>query len=248
MISTFNRLLFCFYYFVLGAFAVIESSKLSFETMLIEFDEVEARILGCLIEKENTTPDYYPLTLNALMNACNQRSNRNPVVDYDEGIVEIGLESLQRKDVVYLFYGAGSRTPKYKHLLPKVLEMEFPETAIICVLLLRGAQTLGELNQRTSRIYEFSGLDEVGRTIESLVNRDEPLVVRLPKQPGQKDGRVMHLLSGEIDLENISFETASSGGTGTKNRIAELEKKVEFLEREFEGFRSEFKEFKKQFE
>ncbi len=232
----------------LGAFAGNRFSELFFEAMLIEFDEVEARILGCLIEKENTTPDYYPLTLNALMNACNQKSNRNPVVDYDEVTVEKGLESLQRKDVVYLFYGAGSRTPKYKHLLPKVLEMELPETAIICVLLLRGAQTLGELNQRTSRIYQFSGLDEVSQTIESLVKRDEPLVFRLPKQPGQKDGRVMHLLSGEIDLENIAFEPASSSGTGTKNRIGELEQKVESLEREFESFRGEFEEFKKQFE
>ena len=125
--------------------------------MFIELSELEARIAGCLIEKENTTPDYYPLTLNALVNACNQKSNRNPVTNYDEHAVEQGLESLQRKDVVYLFYGSGSRLPKYKHLLPKLLELDLPQTAIMCVLLLRGSQTLGELNQRTSRIYQFSG-------------------------------------------------------------------------------------------
>lgn len=216
--------------------------------MLIEFDETEARILGCLIEKENTTPDYYPLTLNALMNACNQKSNRNPVVEYDEATVEKGLASLQRKDVVYLFYGAGSRTPKYKHLLPKVLDLELPETAIICVLLLRSAQTLGELNQRTSRIYEFSGLDEVSKTIDSLVQRDEPLVMRLPRQPGQKDGRVMHLLAGEIDFESFSFEPVISNAAGSKARIDEIEQKVDSLVTELESFRSEFAEFKKQFE
>ena len=217
--------------------------------MPIEFNEIEARILGCLIEKENTTPDYYPLTLNALTNACNQKSNRNPVVDYDEQTVEQGLESLLRKDIVYLFYGAGSRTPKYKHLLPKVLELGHPETAIICVLLLRGAQTLGELNQRTARIYKFSGLDEVNQTIESLINRDEPLVIRLPRQPGQKDGRVAHLLSGEIDLESTSFERkGSKNDTSSKNRVDELEQKVNFLKNELANFRDEFEEFKKQFE
>ena len=216
--------------------------------MLIEFNEIEARILGCLVEKENTTPDYYPLTLNALTNACNQKSNRNPVVEYDEQTVEQGIESLLKKDVAYLFYGAGSRTPKYKHLLPKVLELEHPETAIICVLLLRGAQTLGELNQRTSRIYSFSGLDEVNQTIESLNNRDEPLVMRLPKQPGQKDGRVMHQLCGEIDIENFVFETSATSESSAKARIDKLEQKVDSVEKELASFRDEFDEFKKQFE
>ncbi len=215
--------------------------------MTIEFSEIEARILGCLIEKENTTPDYYPLTLNALVNACNQKSNRNPVVDYDESTVAVSLESLQKKDIVYIFYGAGSRTPKYKHLLPKVLDLEIAETAVICVLMLRGPQTLGELNQRTNRIYDFSGLDEINQTIESLTSRDEPLVLRLPKQPGQKDGRVCHLLSGEVDVESMSFETPSNVG-GSKNRISELEERVSTLENDLDSFRSGFEEFKKQFE
>ncbi len=215
--------------------------------MLIEFNEIEARILGCLIEKENTTPDYYPLTLNALVSACNQKSNRNPVVNYDEATVAASLESLQKKDIVYIFYGAGSRTPKYKHLLPKVLDLEIAETAIICVLMLRGAQTIGELNQRTNRIYDFSGLDEINQTIESLTSRDEPLVLRLPKQPGQKDGRVCHLLSGEVDVESMSFETPPNVG-GSKNRISDLEERVSTLENDLDSFRSGFEEFKKQFE
>jgi len=216
--------------------------------MSLELNEIEARIIGCLIEKENTTPDYYPLTLNALTNACNQKSNRNPVVEYDEQTVQQALDSLLAKDIVYLFYGSGSRTPKYKHLLPKVLELEHPETAVICVLLLRGAQTLGEINQRTSRLYEFSGLDEVHQTVDGLIKREEPLIVPLPKQSGQKEARVMHLVSGEVDFDAIEFEPMKKSSSSGSNRIVELEQKVETLESELGSFREEFGEFKKQFE
>jgi len=212
--------------------------------MFIELNEIEARIVGCLIEKENTTPDYYPLTLNALINAFNQKSNRNPVVSYEEETVEQGLESLQRKDVVYLFYGSGSRTPKYKHLLPKLLELDHPETAIMCVLLLRGAQTLGELNQRTNRLYEFSGLDEINQAVESMIRREEPLVFKLPKQPGQKEGRIAHLLCGDIDVESFVYEVPKS----TRTSNTELAQRVEKLESELDSIRNEFQEFKKQFE
>ncbi|NNE99184.1 MAG: DUF480 domain-containing protein [Pyrinomonadaceae bacterium] len=216
--------------------------------MSLDLNETEARIIGCLIEKENTTPDYYPLTLNALTNACNQKSNRNPVVDYDEQVVQQTLESLLSKDFVYLFYGSGSRTPKYKHLLPTVLDLDHPSTAIICVLLLRGAQTLGELNQRTSRIYQFSGLDEVHKTVDELMKRDEPLIVALPKQPGQKEARFAHLLSGEVDMESVSFEPAVKSLGQSSSRIGELEQKVGSLETELNSFREEFDEFRKQFE
>ena len=216
--------------------------------MSLELNEIEARIIGCLIEKEHTTPDYYPLTLNALTNACNQKSNRNPVVDYDEQTAQQTLDSLLAKDFVYLFYGSGSRTPKYKHLLPKVLELDHPETAIICVLLLRGAQTLGELNQRTSRIYQFDGLDEVNQTVDALAKREEPLIVAIPKQPGQKEARFAHLLSGEVDFESVSFEPARKTSSGGSKRIEELEQKVASLETELGSFRDEFQEFKKQFE
>lgn len=216
--------------------------------MSLELNDIEARIVGCLVEKENTTPDYYPLTLNALTNACNQKSNRNPVVDYDEQTVEQALDSLLSKDIVYLFYGSGSRTPKYKHLLPKVLELDHPETAVICVLLLRGAQTLGEINQRTSRIYQFDGLDEVHQTVDALIKREEPLIVPLPKQPGQKEARVAHLVSGEVDFDAVSFEPATRKTSAGSQRIEELEHKVESLESELGSFRAEFEEFKKQFD
>lgn len=216
--------------------------------MSLELNEIEARIIGCLIEKENTTPDYYPLTLNALTNACNQKSNRNPVVDYDEQTVQQAIDSLLSKDFVYLFYGSGSRTPKYKHLLSKVLELDHSETAVICVLLLRGAQTLGELNQRTSRIYEFSGLDEVHQTVDGLTKREEPLLIPIPKQPGQKEARFAHLLSGDVDFEAVSSEIPTRSSAAGNSRIGELEEKIAELESELGSFRDEFEEFKKQFE
>ena len=217
--------------------------------MFIELNEIEARIVGCLIEKENTTPDYYPLTLNALTNACNQKSNRNPVVSYDEATVEEGLDSLLSADIVYLFYGSGSRTPKYKHLLPKVLRLSHPETAVICVLLLRGAQTLGELNQRTSRIYEFSGLDAVSETVDSLLSREEPLILKLPKQPGQKEARFAHLLSGEIDIDTVAPQSGVvTAGGNTKSRLEEMEERVLSLETELETLKNTFEEFRNQFE
>src|SRR5215210_179386 len=160
--------------------------------------EIEARILGSLIEKQLTTPEYYPLTLNALVNACNQKNNREPVVSYDEHAVSTAMEALRDRNLVYVFYGSTSRVPKYKHMLPDVYELEPSETAVICVLLLRGAQTLGELRERTGRLYEFRGLGDVNETLDALMKRDEPLVVKLERQPGQKEARFAHLLSGEV--------------------------------------------------
>ena len=144
--------------------------------------EVEARVVGCLVEKQLTTPEYYPLTLNALIAACNQKTNREPVVNYDERTVENALDSLREKNLVYVFYGSSSRVPKYKHMLPSVYELDERETAVISVLMLRGAQTIGELNQRTGRLYEFSGLNEISDTLEGLMKKDEPLVIKLERQ------------------------------------------------------------------
>jgi uncharacterized protein YceH (UPF0502 family) len=215
--------------------------------MKLELNEVECRVLGCLIEKENTTPDYYPLTLNALTNACNQKSNRNPVVSYTEEWVETALDSLREKNIVYVNY-TGSRVAKYKHITGKYFDIELPEIAILCVLLLRGSQTLGEFNQRTSRIYAFSDLDDVNQTVEALMSRDEPLVFKLPKQAGQKEVRYVHLLSGEIDLENLPETPQPPGLTAKNERIENLEEKVANLEKELSEMREEFVEFKKQFE
>ena len=210
-------------------------------------DEIEARIVGCLIEKEATTPDYYPLTLNALMAACNQKSNRFPVVEYDEQTINKTLEKLRDKNIVYVFYGSTSRVPKYKHILPKLLEIDRHEVAILCVLMLRGFQTIGELRERTQRIYEFESLEEVHQTLDELMKRETPLVVELPKQAGQKERRFAHLLSGEISaeaLEHVAFTPTQA----KQEQIAKLEAEVEELKTDFAKLRAEFEEFKKQFD
>ncbi|CAN5669528.1 YceH family protein [soil metagenome] len=210
-------------------------------------NEIEARIVGCLVEKQLTTPEYYPLTLNALIAACNQKTNREPVTNYDETTVERALDVLRDKNLVYVFYGSSSRVPKYKHMLPSVYEFDERETAIVSVLMLRGAQTVGELNQRTGRLYEFSGLNEISETLDGLAKREEPIVVKLERQPGQKEARYAHLLSGAIDIESYIRESANAQ-LPRADRIGELERKLENLRNEFNLFRESFEEFKKQFE
>ena len=216
-----------------------------------QLSEVEVRVLGSLVEKQLTTPEYYPLTLNALIAACNQKSNRDPVVSYDENTVSRALESLRDKNLVYVFYGSGSRVVKYKHMLPNVYELEPAEVAVIAVLMLRGPQTLGELRERTGRMHEFSGLSEVQETLDSLARRDEPLVARLERQPGQKDARFAHLLSGEIELDSLAAAHASHQnfrGSSESSRIEALEKEIADLRGEVERLNKMFEEFKSQFE
>lgn len=215
--------------------------------MDILLNEIEARVVGCLIEKEATTPEYYPLTLNALVAACNQKSNRFPVVEYDEKTVQQALDDLREKNIVYVFYGSNSRVPKYKHILPKLLEIDRHEVAVICVLLLRGFQTIGELRERTQRIYEFESLNEVHQTLDELMKRDEPLIIELPKQPGQKEARYGHLLSGEISAEAMA-STVFTPTQAKQDQIAKLEAEIEELKTNFAALRNEFEEFKKQFE
>ena len=210
--------------------------------------ETEARVTGALIEKELTTPEYYPLTLNALVAACNQKTNREPVVAYTEATVQKTLDDLREKNLAYVFYGSTSRVPKYKHILDKVLELERSEIAVVCVLLLRGAQTLGELRERSHRLYEFSGLGEVNETLDNLMRRDEPLVVKLERQPGQKEVRYAHLLSGEIDIAAYAKESADSGAKPGNDRVAKLEEELDRLRGEFDLFRQSVEEFKKQFD
>jgi uncharacterized protein YceH (UPF0502 family) len=209
--------------------------------------EVEARVVGALIEKQLTTPEYYPLTLNALVAACNQKSNREPVVSYSEETVQKALDNLREKNVVYVFYGSTSRVPKYKHMLPKAFELDERETAVMCVMLLRGAQTLGELRERTGRLYEFSGLGEVQEALDSLTRRDEPLVIKLERQAGQKEARYAHLLSGEVINIPMAEKSVSSHQAGNE-RIEKLEQELENLRSEFNLFRESFEEFKRQFD
>lgn len=204
--------------------------------------DIETRVLGSLIEKQVTTPEYYPLTLNALTLACNQKNNRNPVTSYAENQVADALESLREKNLAYVFYGSTSRVPKYKHVMPEVMHLSHPELALMCVLMLRGAQTLGELRGNAGRLHDFSSLEDVEETLNGLISHEpEPLVVRVPRQPGQKDGRFAHLLSGEIDFEAI-VETERPA------RRAGLEERVESLAAEVERLKEQFEEFRKQFE
>ena len=209
--------------------------------------EIETRVLGSLIEKQVTTPEYYPLTLNALTLACNQKNNRHPVTSYTENQVSDALESLREKNLTYVFYGSTSRVPKYKHVMPEVMRLNRAETAVMCVLMLRGAQTLGELRGNASRLHEFSSLEEVEQTLNGLISRDEePFVARLPRQPGQKEGRFAHLLSGEIDVEALA--AAETERTPVPRRSSALEEKVDALAAEVEKLKEQFEQFRKQFE
>ena len=210
--------------------------------------EIETRVLGSLIEKQVTTPEYYPLTLNALTLACNQKNNRHPITSYNENQVSAALESLREKNLTYVFYGSTSRVPKYKHVMPEVMHLNHAEMALMCVLMLRGAQTLGELRGNASRLHEFSSLEEVEQTLNGLISRDEePLVARLPRQPGQKEGRFAHLLSGEIDVEALAAAETERAPT-TRRSSSALEEKVDALAAEVEKLKEQFEQFKKQFE
>lgn len=210
--------------------------------------DIETRVLGSLIEKQVTTPEYYPLTLNALMLACNQKNNRYPVTSYSEHQVADALESLREKNLTYVFYGSTSRVPKYKHVMPEVMHLSHPEVALMCVLMLRGAQTLGELRGHGGRLHEFSSLEEVEETLNKLITRDpDPLVARLPRQPGQKEGRFGHLLSGEINLETLAIEGERAPSVNSSRRSG-LEQKVEELAAEVQQLKEQFEQFKRQFE
>jgi len=210
------------------------------------------RVLGSLAEKQVTTPDYYPLTMNALVHACNQISNRDPVVQYDERTVNEAVDSLRLKNLVYIFYGAESRVPKYKHMMREVLGLAPPELAALCVLMLRGPQTVGEVRGRTGRLHEFADLREVEEALDGLAHRDEPLVTKLPRQAGRKEARYAHLLSGqpivEDEAEAHAAPAAPRARGGESERVARLEAEVERLSGELAEMRRQFEEFRKQFE
>ncbi len=216
--------------------------------MSIILNETEARVLGSLAEKQLTTPEYYPLTLNALTAACNQKSNRDPVMSLDETAILAAIDNLRDKNLVYLFYGSGSRTVKYKHMLNGVFELEASGVAVITLLLLRGPQTIGELRGRSDRLYEFSDLNEVQETLDSLARRDDPLVVKLERMPGQKEARYAHLLSGKPDTTALPAPANQPSAKESKDRIHALENEVESLRAEVASLRATLDEFKKQFD
>ncbi len=217
-------------------------------------NEVELRVLGSLVEKQITTPEYYPLTLNALTLACNQKNNRNPVTSYDETTVSLALETLRTKNLSYVFHGSTSRVPKYKHVMPEIFHLNPPELALMCSLVLRGPQTVGELRGSSARLFDFSSLEEVEQTLEGLINKEpEPLVVRLPRQPGQKEARVVHLIGGDIDVEQLAAQVEVPRTSGiakhdAAERIMQLEQQVENLNARMDELRQQFQEFRKQFD
>lgn len=210
------------------------------------------RVLGALVEKQVTTPEYYPLTLNALTLACNQKNNRNPVTSYSENEVAQALETLREKNLTYVFHGSTSRVPKYKHVMPEVMHLSPPETAVMCVLMLRGPQTIGELRGHGARLHTFTSLEEVDGTVNALISHDpDPMVVRLPRQPGQKEARFAHLLSGAPAEEIVSEAPESravSSRQSDRERIEQLEKTVTALTDEIQTLKQQFGEFKKQFD
>ena len=216
--------------------------------MPVILTETEVRVLGSLIEKQLTTPEYYPLTLNALVAACNQKSNRDPVVSYDENTVTAALDTLRDKNLVYTFHGSTSRVVKYKHMFPNVYEIDAAAVAVMDALMLRGPQTVGEIRGRTDRLYDFSGLSEVQETLDKLAHHDEPLIVRLERQAGQKDARYAHLLSGEIDLASLPIARERTATGGQSERVDGLVAEIESLKSDLASFREEFAEFRKQFD
>jgi uncharacterized protein YceH (UPF0502 family) len=217
----------------------------------IVLNTTEVRVLGSLVEKDITTPDYYPLSLNALVNACNQKNNREPVTNLPEEEVRQALSTLQEKRLAGPASGADSRVTKYEHLLQEVFNFTRGEIAVMCVMLLRGPQTPGELRGRTERMYHFETLDDVQSTLQRLIQRDPPLVKMLPRQPGTKENRYAHLLAGEIEEASVERTLLSAPLRTTSNdndRISHLEEVVAELKTEIQFLKQQFAEFRKQFE
>ena len=216
-------------------------------------NSVEVRVLGALIEKEITTPEYYPLTLNSLTTACNQKSNRDPVVSLEEKAVVRALESLREKGLARQVSGVDMRVPKHYHLFDEKMGLTRPQVAALCVLMLRGPQTVGEIRGRSGRLYEFADLEEVERVLVELAERTEgALVVQLARQPGRKESRYAHVLMGEPEEEDAQTEgpvdAAALEVRAENERIAALEEQVKALRDELADVRSAFAQFKEQFE
>jgi uncharacterized protein len=217
--------------------------------MRIELAPLEARVIGCLIEKQVTTPDQYPLSLNALVNACNQKSNRDPVMGVDEPTVQSTLDTLSRKHLVLERSGFGSRVPKYQHLFCNTefgsLKFTPQELAVVCELLLRGPQTPGELRGRASRMAPFGDVSEVEAVLQSLLERESgPFVARLPREPGRRESRYMQLFGGEVPPQSVTENLVTEGPTPSPERetlagrVGRLEEDVRLLRAELEELKS----------
>lgn len=215
-------------------------------------NEVECRVLGSLMEKEVSTPEYYPLSLNALVNACNQKSNRDPVMDLHEAVVREALHSLDGQLLVRSVSPADSRVTKYEHRLQEAFNFYRHETAILCLLLLRGPQTPGELRSRSERMHSFDDLTAVQSSLQHLMKREPPLVKPLPRQPGTKETRYVHLLSGDVvtaETEPKAHAPAASAEHALDgDRMSKLEEEIASLKNEIADLKQQFAQFRKQFE
>lgn len=223
------------------------------DELLPPLNATEVRVLGSLIEKQITTPDYYPLSLNALVNACNQLTNREPVVSLDETTVVRALDGLREKRLGILFTGAEARVAKYKHTLTDRLLLTPAEIALLCVLMLRGPQTIGELRTRSERLFTFDSLPEVEESLNALAARQpQPLVAKLPRAPGTKESRYAHLLSGPVEFnapeKPVPVEPATAVVRAENERFAQLEQETADLRRELAELKQQFADFRKQFE
>jgi uncharacterized protein len=225
----------------------------------MQLTPVETRILGCLLEKERITPESYPLSLNALVAACNQSTNREPVVGYDERTVEQGIDGLRQKQLAMIVHTAGARVPKYRHRMPDQYELSAPETALLCVLMLRGPQTPGELRSRAERLGGPAALPEVEGLLEGLARGEAPLVQSLPPRSGQKERRYVQLLSGPYQASEAepspplrSPPPVGQGATietdRSSERLAALEAEIDALKASLSALQAEFVAFRRQFE
>lgn len=216
-------------------------------------DPNEVRVFGALIEKQIATPDYYPLTFNSLLTACNQKTARNPVTDYDEKEVTTAIDGLREKGFAVQINIAGSRAEKYRHRMDSFAELDEKEIALICVLMLRGAQTIGELRQRTERLYAFSDLAETEESLKGLMEREdpEPLVAELPKEPGRKEKRYVHLFSditANISTSETIITLPRSSPSQVQEKVETLESVVKELQAEIKLLKEQFESFKQQFD
>ena len=218
--------------------------------MEIKLTETEVRVLGALVEKDITTPEYYPLSLNALINACNQKTNREPVMQLDEDAVRDALEGLQQQRMAGPARGADSRVTKYEQRLQEVFNFTRAETAVLCVLLLRGPQTPGELRGRSERLHRFETLEDVQSALQKLMQRDPPLAKVLPRQPGTKESRYAHLLAGDVVEAEAPAQLGQTVGynQADADRIDRLEAEVADLRRELSEVKDQMERFRKQFE
>ena len=214
----------------------------------ILLNTIEVRVLGTLIEKEITTPEYYPLSVNALVNACNQKNNRDPVMDLGEGAVRQALQTLGEKGLAGPSRRTDSRVVKFEHHLQEVFNFNRRETAVVCVLMLRGPQTPGELRSRTERMHRFDDLSEVITTLQWLMKREAPLVKMLPRPAGTKEPRYAHLLGGDVEAYEAAPEPEMAAAPSVSERLSRLEDQVSILQKQIENMSESLAEIRKQSE